>query len=143
MQVNASRFSTKATTVATEDWEQVRDNDALRRLMTAILRDAMDCLTAGNAAFASNAQRKEAHAAAQWISDRDDEPLFSFGNVCETLGIDPHALRESLSDWVRSGRRLVRRSPVVHTFVRSEMYRRRRSRRRAASEQSAVATAAD
>jgi len=122
------------TSEANGSWEQVRDNDALRRLMIAMLRDALDCLGAGSSNFASNSIRKEARLAAQWIADRDDEPLFSFGNVCETLGINPQALRESLNDWVGSGKRLVRRSPVVHTFVRSEMYSRRRSRRRRSEE---------
>lgn len=121
MQVNVSRFSTTEANEATEGREQVRDKDALRRLMMAVLRDALGCLSAGSSGFASSAQRKEARVAAQWIADYDDEPLFSFGNVCETLGINPEALRESLSEWVGSGKRLVRRSPVVHTSVRSAM----------------------
>ena len=100
-------------------------NSPLRRLMLAVLRDALDCLSTGESNGASIAQRKAAREAAQWISDTGDEHLFSFGCVCETLGIHPGALRDSLRNWIGYGQRLSRRSPVIRqSLVRISPYRR-------------------
>jgi hypothetical protein len=101
------------------------DNLPLRRLMLAVLRDALDCLSSGESNAASVAQRKAAREAAQWISDTGDEHLFSFGCVCETLGMHPGALRDSLRNWTTYGQRLSRRSPVIRqSLVRMSPYRR-------------------
>ena len=101
--------------------EATPDKEALQRLMIAILRDALCCLRNGLLDRAKASARKEALAAARWIGDEDEEPLFSFCNVCETLGINPEALRESLKRSSYSGRNLGRRSPVVHTRIRAAM----------------------
>jgi len=85
----------------------------LKRLMLAVLRDALACLSSGAPGLAGAGHRKEARDAAEWIGDRTDESLFSFNCVCETLGIHPNALRESLDAWLASGPRLMRRSPVI------------------------------
>ena len=37
--------------------------------------------------------------AEEWIGAIDYEWPFSFNNVCETLGIDPEALRDKLFTW--------------------------------------------
>jgi hypothetical protein len=96
------------------DSRKGQDDDApLRRLMLAVLRDALACLSSGTSGSASNPQRKEARDAAEWIGNKTDESLFSFNCVCETLSIHPDALRESLDDWLASGPRLMRRSPVI------------------------------
>jgi hypothetical protein len=34
-----------------------------------------------------------------WLFDRDNDSLFSFDNVCETLAIDPQYLRGGLLRW--------------------------------------------
>jgi hypothetical protein len=100
-------------------------NAPLRRLMLAVLRDALDCLSSGESHGASIAQRKAAREAAEWISDTSDEQLFSFGCVCETLGIHPGALRDSLRNWISYGPRLARRPPVMRqSLVRTSPYRR-------------------
>ena len=105
------------------------DNAPLRRLMLAVLRDALDCLSSGTSDAPSAAQRKAAREAAEWIRDASDDHLFSFGCVCETFGIHPGALRESLSNWIAYGPRLTRRSPVIRqTSVRLSPYRRPRNR---------------
>jgi hypothetical protein len=100
-------------------------NAPLRRLMLAVLRDALDCLSSGESHGASTAQRKAAREAAEWISDTSAEHLFSFGCVCETLGIHPGALRDSLRNWIAYGPRLARRPPVMRqSLVRTSPYRR-------------------
>jgi hypothetical protein len=84
----------------------------MHRLMLAMLRDALACLGDGTRASASVLRRREARDAAAWINDCSED-LFSFNCVCETLQINPDALRDSLAGWLSSGRRLTRRSPVA------------------------------
>ena len=83
----------------------------IRRLILAMLRDALACI-ASRASSRRFAARKTAREALAWIEDTNDREIFSFNSVCDSLGIDPDALRKSLHDWQRSGRRLTRRSPV-------------------------------
>ena len=68
--------------------------DPERRLMAAILEDAVSCL--------SKEQRhgKYFAEALSWINADDPEDwIFSFANVCETLGLDPSYLRRGLNRW--------------------------------------------
>jgi len=81
--------------------------------MLAVLVDALDCMKRGASNGASAALRKAAREAGEWVHDTTDEHLFSFNCVCETLGVDPGALRESLSAWIAYGSRLTRRAPVL------------------------------
>jgi hypothetical protein len=85
--------------------------EPIRRLMLAMLRDALVCIAnrPGTGGFATHKAAREALA---WIEDTNDREIFSFNSICDSLGINPDALRKSLADWQRSGRRLARRSPV-------------------------------
>jgi hypothetical protein len=85
----------------------IEATEPIRRLMLAMLRDALECI-AGRAGGTGNPARE----ALDWIEDTNDREIFSFYSVCDSLKINPEAVRESLRDWVRSGRRLERRSPV-------------------------------
>jgi hypothetical protein len=102
-------------------YDSRRDDSAMapvRRLMMAVLEDALHCFQ--NNADAHTGPRKRAFTEAeQWLCiDRGDGP-FSFETVCETLGIEPEYLRSGLREWRsqqlagNSARRLARRSPVV------------------------------
>ncbi len=103
------------------------DGAPLRRLMLAMLGDALDCLRRGASESASSARRKAAREAAEWVNDTAEDHLFSFNCVCETLGIHPEALRESLEKWVAEGSRLARRAPVMSPgSVSTSPYRRRK-----------------
>jgi len=62
----------------------------LRALMFAVLEDAIACFESGNARLV---QEEE-----EWMNV-DDDGVFSFNNVCETLGFDPEALRRGLLRW--------------------------------------------
>jgi hypothetical protein len=103
------------------------DGAPLRRLMLAVLGDALDCLKKGASEAARPAQRKAADEAGEWLNNTADDQLFSFNCVCETLGIHPGALRESLEKWMVRGSRLARRAPVMSPgSVSMSPYRRRK-----------------
>jgi hypothetical protein len=69
------------------------------RLMAAVLEDAISCLSM-KLGPATARQRKQLEDARQWFAAEDDsEWIFSFKNICETLGIDPAYLRRGLIRW--------------------------------------------
>jgi len=66
------------------------------RLMAAILEDAVASLTT-DPRRCSKRQRREHLETLRWIkATNDTDWIFSFANLCETLGIDPDFLREGL-----------------------------------------------
>lgn len=87
-----------------------------KRLMFAVLIDAMRCLEIG---LTKPASRKRALAEVEWwlFRARGDQ-LFSFDSVCAALEIDPDQLRRGLLRW--RGQKLagktfhmIRRCPVA------------------------------
>ena len=85
-------------------------DDPLRRLMFAVLRDALICLSAR---LGSAVRPRDVREAMEWVGNETDDHPFSFNSVCDSLGINPGALRTALKDWLDSGKRLTRRSPVI------------------------------
>ena len=66
------------------------------RLVAAVLEDAISCL-AIDFRLATARQRKQLEEARQWFAaDDESEWIFSFENICEALGINPHYLRRGL-----------------------------------------------
>jgi hypothetical protein len=69
-----------------------------KRLMLAVFEDAVACFqkyihardTRGKTVFAE---------AEEWILEKDSDWLFSFENICETLGLNPDYVREGLVKW--------------------------------------------
>jgi hypothetical protein len=100
-----------------------RDDSAMapvKRLMMAVLEDALRCFQ--NNSDAKSGPRKRLFAEAeQWLCGEGNDGPFSFETVCETLGIEPEFLRGGLREWRNqqlagvSARRLARRSPVVRS----------------------------
>jgi hypothetical protein len=77
---------------------RVSDGEALRRLMVAILVDALRCFQTKFEARQS-ARRQEFAEAQSWIfSDEEYEP-FSFRAVCDALQVDSQAIRRGLARW--------------------------------------------
>jgi hypothetical protein len=77
-------------------FQRGRHGDPEIRLMAAILEDAVACLSKDERRC-SRQQRKAREDALGWIHARDeDDWIFSFTNVCETLGLDPSYLRPGL-----------------------------------------------
>ncbi len=66
-----------------------------KRLMLAILEDAVVCFKKYR--FASSRKGAALFCEAEaWLFDEVGVELFSFANVCETLGFDPQFIRQGL-----------------------------------------------
>src|ERR1700747_2566261 len=103
---------------------------AVKRLMLAVLSDAVRCFQAY--ADARNPAVRLRFAEAQaWILDRKAEGPFAFVTICESLGIEPNCLRNGIRQFgslhadgtkpSRLGRRSPahRTRPIVSSFVQS------------------------
>jgi len=85
-----------------------------KRLMIAILKDAVECLEKYRGARTS-VGRSHYENAIEWVKDTDTEWLFSFTNICDLLGFDPDYMREVLMKRENKHVRVVR--PSVLTFA--------------------------
>lgn len=69
-----------------------------KKLMLAVLEDAIACFQ--KYVFVREGKGKILFQEAEdWIWDRNNDWLFSFANVCETLGFNPAYLRQGLVQW--------------------------------------------
>lgn len=69
-----------------------------KRLMLAVLQDALDCYQ--KYAFAKDGHGRQLFADAdEWITCEDRDWYFSFENICETLEINPAYLRRGVQQW--------------------------------------------
>jgi hypothetical protein len=66
-----------------------------KRLMIAVLKDAVECLDKYRGSRSSVGQCQY-QSAIEWVQDTDTDWLFSFTNICDLLGFDPEYLRETL-----------------------------------------------
>jgi hypothetical protein len=66
-----------------------------KRLMIAILKDAVECLEKYRGARSSSGRSHYLNAL-EWVEDKSTDWLFSFTNICDLLGFDPDYLREVL-----------------------------------------------
>src|SRR5271155_429959 len=73
--------------------------ESLKRLMVAILEQAVKCFQANHDARGGE-KRREFLEARWWLFEADGARPFSFENVCEALGVHPDYLRQSLSQWL-------------------------------------------
>ena len=66
-----------------------------KKLMRAVLEDAICCFQ--NYLLARDSRGKKVFCSAlEWIFDTNNEYIFSFANICETLNLDPSYLRKGL-----------------------------------------------
>ncbi len=73
--------------------------EAEQDLMLAVLEDAVTCFQ-GYFAARDKTETRLFHEAEEWILRREKSDwLFSFDNICETLGLDPRYIREGLLRW--------------------------------------------
>ena len=69
------------------------------RLMVAVLEDVVACLSV-DPHLCSRRQRLDFHNAHSWVNAPvNGDWIFSFANICETLGLDPSYLRRGLNQW--------------------------------------------
>jgi len=79
----------------------VRDDprfQGTKRLMSAVLVDALQCLQNCTGSHSVIKRRRLAEVEA-WIADREAQGPFAFDAVCEALGINPDYLRHGLNEW--------------------------------------------
>jgi hypothetical protein len=113
------------------------ETHAIKRLMFAVLADAVRCFQTCTGAR-SRAARRILIETETWISDRDAEGPFTFEGICEMLGMEPGRLREGLREWRvqqargMNPRRLGKRRSPVRSVGPIGAPQRRRLRRRAA-----------
>lgn len=90
--------------------------DGERRLMLAILEDAVDCYRKHAAARDHRARQLFTEAEA-WIEDQDASWLFSFQNICDVLGLEGDYLRGGLRKLKAQARGFAGPSRVVQLRV--------------------------
>jgi len=66
-----------------------------KRLMIAILKDAVECLDKYRGTR-NSVGRSHYENALEWVQDKGTDWLFSFTNICDLLGFDPDYLRSVL-----------------------------------------------
>ena len=95
---SAAFESSRAQTIILEDWIDSQRGPAQgpeRALMSALLFDGViTCLN--YAGFTSRSGRRKFTEAMTWVCTPGTEYVFSYENVCECLGVDPHSLRLGL-----------------------------------------------
>lgn len=85
----------------------VPDHDGPRRLMLAVLRDAVHLLTTVRARGRGDSE--EVGAALAWVESSDRTALFAFERICEELAIDPSYVRRGVAAWAEGMRPVIRR----------------------------------
>ena len=76
-----------------------------KKLMMAVLEDAIACFQ--KYVFAREGKGKMLFQEAEdWVQDTNSDWLFSFGNVCETLGFNPDYLRQGVTTGKPNGWRV-------------------------------------
>ena len=88
-----------------------------RRLMIAILRDAMRCIEKYRNARDFRGKRLY-DLEKEWMLSDDTSWLHAFARVCETLGLDPDAVRRSLGVLVPTPDTRPRRATVIPLIKR-------------------------
>ena len=102
--------------------------DPERRLMVAILEDAVSCLSK-DPRRCPRQQRKSFDEAHSWINANDTEGwVFSFTNVCETLGIEPSYLRGGLNRWTALSGKSAAEKPRLKKYRSGARHRKLRFR---------------
>jgi len=75
-----------------------------KSLMLGVLEDAVACFQKYIDAKRPR-EKTQFQDTEEWIFEKDSRWLFSFENVCETLGLDPNYLRKGLLRWQQERKR--------------------------------------
>ena len=89
------------TLLSAQYFEQLRRKTLLepeRGLMLAILEDAINCYQDNLLARRSKARRLFTEAQ-EWVLEKGSDWIFSFENICESLGFNPAYVRQGLLRW--------------------------------------------
>ena len=93
--------------------------DGERRLMIAVLEDAVNCFMKQLHATDPKARQLFLDAE-EWITAEDPTWFFSFDNVCHTLDLNPEYLRGGLFKWRAAERRRVGDAAVTTVKAKFE-----------------------
>lgn len=93
--------------------------DGERRLMIAVLEDAVNCFMKQIHATDPKARQLFVDAE-EWITAEDPAWFFSFDNVCQTLDLNPEYVREGLFKWRAAERRRVGDAAVATAKAKFE-----------------------
>ncbi|MEO6025588.1 MAG: hypothetical protein ABIR79_01805 [Candidatus Binatia bacterium] len=93
--------------------------DGERRLMIAVLEDAVNCFMKQIHAIDPKARQLFLDAE-EWISADDRTWFFAFENVCDTLDLNPDYMREGLFKWRAAERRRVGDAAVAAAVAHIE-----------------------
>jgi hypothetical protein len=74
--------------------------DPAKKLMLAVLEDALKCFLA-NVSARGGKNKKLFDDAELWIMEEGSDDVFSFENICEVLGLHPQYVRQGLRRWKR------------------------------------------
>jgi hypothetical protein len=94
------------------DGDRRRPMDGERRLLLAILEDAVQIYCKGSIASAGR-NRRLFREAERWVESRDRRWVFSFERICDALDLDADYIRRGLQAWRRD--RGARRFTVLIT----------------------------
>jgi hypothetical protein len=94
--------------------------EPLRRLMVAVLVDAIRCVQTRFSAR-QPVRRQEYTDARSWIFSGDDRAVFSFKTICDALEIDPNAIRKYVLQWEKKRRS----GEQAQLIICRQSYRRR------------------
>jgi hypothetical protein len=79
-----------------------------RRLIIAVLQDAIECFQKN--LFAREGKARQLYAdAEEWIISEDRSHYFSYENICEILEMNPEYVRRGLLEWRE--RQLAKKAP--------------------------------
>jgi hypothetical protein len=84
-------------------WSASEDLPSIKRLMLAVLQDALECFAGRTACTRGLTTRRSAQEAADWVADTNYIEVFSFNSVCEVLGLDAAAVRRAFIEWPSFG----------------------------------------
>lgn len=93
--------------------------DRERRLMLAVLEDAIDCFQ--KYAHTSDLRGRQLFLESyEWIMSQDKRWLFSFENICQIVDMNPDYIRQGLSRWRSQNAKSD--LPLVADLVRAETH---------------------
>ncbi len=99
--------------------------DPERRLMVAVLEDVVACLSV-DLGRCSSRQRFDFYDAQTWINAPNNSNwIFSFSNICESLGLDPEYLRRGLNEWLTKPERVKNCGSGARRIPRHKRFRLR------------------
>jgi hypothetical protein len=82
------------------------------KLMLAVLADAIKHFQ--KYVLARKPSRKLFREAEEWFLDKENEALYSFENICDTLGFHPDHIRRGLMTWRDAKRKVTSLQPTTN-----------------------------